>query len=236
MGRRVEALSTGRVCRASPVCNRATSGYAISVGSVRVSYPLAVGRPGRFNLRPIPGCMSPQPHSVTLDPGEPRSRCISLQGVPFEPCPVVVWMRRVCGMTAAPVPSRPCQLSGALARPSRSSPPRVAIWPPNVPSVVWPSRGRRGAHREASGSSCRRVWIHASPRIAGIVVWLSRDPERNLQARDRTAGSVKQCSEAMCEPSPRMLEPREGSERQALGCLPRRRTVGAEAFAFVSSG
>ncbi len=152
MGRRVEALSTGRVCRASPVCNRATPGYAISVGSVRVSYPLAVGRPGRFNLRPIPGCMSPQPHSVTLDPGEPRSRCISLQGVPFEPCPVVVWMRRVCGMTAAPVPSRPCQLSGALARPSRSSPPRVAIWPPNVPSVVWPSRGRRGAHREASGA------------------------------------------------------------------------------------
>jgi hypothetical protein len=43
---------------------------------------------------------------------------------------------------------------------------------------------------------------------AGIVVCLSREPERNLHAPDRTAAStVKQWSEAMCDPSPRMLEP-----------------------------
>lgn len=56
----------------------------------------------------------------------------------------------------------------ALARPPRRSP-----------------RGIRG-HRAAG----YRSRIHIYTRAADIVVWLSRDPERNLHARDRTAAST----------------------------------------------
>jgi len=134
------------------------AGYVAWVGSC-LHTRLLLGDPSRSNLRPSLGCMSPQPHSVTLDPGEPRSRCIQPSGRSVRTMSGVVWMRRVCGMKAA------------------------------APPFKHDSRGRRGAHREASpASSCRRVSIHASARIAGIVVRLSRDPERNLHARARTAG------------------------------------------------